>query len=182
MPVYIAMLRGINVGGQKSVKMARLRQSLEALRFENVQTYLQSGNVVFTAAKHSPLDLSKKIEEQILRDFGFSVSVISKTAQEMGRAIQSNPFLRESKIDLSRLHVTFLDQAPSKPALMQLKTLASPPDRLHHSSTEIYLYCPDGYGRTKFSNNALERVLSVCATTRNWNTVNELYKMASGYK
>lgn len=182
MPVYISMLRGINVGGQKRIKMDRLRESLVELGVENVKTYLQSGNVVFTAAKRSPLELSKKIEEDILSDFGFSVTVISKTAQEMGKAIQNNPFLHERKIDLSRLHVTFLDQAPSQPALKNLNTLTSPPDRLHHSGTEIYLYCPDGYGKTKFSNNALERVLSVRATTRNWSTVNNLYQMALGYE
>jgi len=178
MTTYISMLRGINVGGHNKAPMNRLRAMFEALGCEQVRTYIQSGNVVFKTAKSAPSFLSRKIEERILMDFGFSVSVISRTSAELGKAIHNNPFLREKGIDPLQLHVTFLSQAPVRTALRKLDTLATDPDRFRCSRREIYLHCPDGYGRTRLSNNALEMALSVTATTRNWRTVNKLYEMA----
>ena len=178
MPAYISMLRGINVSGQKPVKMDQLRRMFEALGFTQVKTYVQSGNVVFHSKKIAPADLSKKIEERIVREFGFDVPVISKTAEEIGNAIQRNPFLPEKAIDITGLHVTFLAGVPAKGALAKVSALDAAPDRFHSLATEIYLYCPDGYGRSKLSNNVLEKLLSLRATTRNWKTVNELYRMA----
>ncbi len=144
--------------------MEQLRKSFEALGLGDVQTYVQSGNVVFKAPKQSSEILSNKIREKIARDFGFSVPVIIRSSEEVRRAIKNNSFLKQRGIDSSKLHITFLSKAPEK-------------DRLN-SGTEVYLYCPDGYGRTKLSNNALERVLGVTATTRNWNTVNKLHEMS----
>src|ERR1700733_11713739 len=91
MATYVSMLRGINVGGHKRIKMDRLRESLGALGFDEVQTYIQSGNVVFKTRELSPVALSNRIEERILHDFGFSVSVVSRTADDMGEAIGNNP-------------------------------------------------------------------------------------------
>src|ERR1039458_9100227 len=110
MPIYVSMLRGINVGGHKRIKMDMLRQSFEALGFEQVKTYIQSGNVVFRTGKISTLKLSKRIEERILSDFGFSVSVISRSGGELAKTIASSPFLNARNIDHERLHVMFLDQ------------------------------------------------------------------------
>jgi uncharacterized protein (DUF1697 family) len=179
MPTYGSMLRGINVGGQKSMKMDQLRELFAALGFEQVRTYVQSGNVVFKARKSSPADLSRKIEERILSEFGFSVSVISKTAEEIGRTIQNNPFLKEKAIDPEKLHVTFLSQVPAKTALQKLDALSTAPDRFHSRGAEIYLFCPNGYGRTRLSNNVFEKLLALRATTRNWKTVNQLYRIAT---
>ena len=175
---YIALLRGINVSGHKIIKMDELRKSFGALGLGDVQTYVQSGNVVFKAPKQSSERLSKKIREKIARDFGFSVSVIIRSSEEVRRAIENNPFLKQRAIDSSKLHVTFLSKAPEKAGLRVLEKLTAKPDQFRYSGTEVYLYCPDGYGRTKLSNNALERVLAVTATTRNWNTVNKLYEMS----
>ena len=179
MPTYISMLRGINVSGQKLVKMERLRELFEALGFTQVKTYVQSGNVVFQAKKGSPADLSRKIEAGILAEFGFDAPVVSKTAEEIGLVIQSNPFLKEKAVDPTKLHVTFLSGAPAKAGLEKLSALPAGPDRFHAHASEIYLYCPDGYGNSKLTNNVLEKVLSVRATTRNWKTVNQLYRMAT---
>ena len=178
MPVYVSMLRGINVSGHKQIKMSRLQELFEALGFGQVKTYIQSGNVVFRARQNSPQDVSRKIEEKILSDFGFSVPVISKTPAELGKTLQDNPFLKKRGVDLSKLHVTFLSQAPAETGLKKLEALKAGPDQWQCRVREIYLYCPDGYGRTKLSNNALEKVLMVTATTRNWRTVNQLYQMA----
>jgi uncharacterized protein (DUF1697 family) len=175
---YVALLRGINVGGRKIIKMDQLRASFEAMGLEDVKTYVQSGNAIFKATKKSEETLSREIQERILLDFGFSVSVIVVSPEEVNRTITGNPFLRKKGIDASKLHVTFLSQAPERSALKALEALPAKPDEFRHSGKAIYLYCPNGYGKTKLSNNTLERVLSVRATTRNWQTVNKLYEMS----
>jgi len=178
MPIYISMLRGINVGGHNKVKMPVLRGLLESLGFQQVRTYIQSGNVVFKAGRGSSLQISKKIEERIAEEFGIRVPVVTRTSAEMGSVIDGNPFLKTEGIDLTKLHVTFLSKAPDPAALKRLEPLAVEPDQFRWCGREIYLYCPNGYGNTKLSNNAIEKMLSATATTRNWNTVNKLYEMS----
>jgi uncharacterized protein (DUF1697 family) len=175
---YIALLRGINVVGHKIIKMDQLRESFEAMGLEGVKTYVQSGNVIFKAPRKSAEILSREIQERILRDFGFSVPVIVVSPEEINRTIKGNPFPRKKGIDTSKLHVTFLSQAPERSALKALEALPAKPDEFHHSGKAIYLHCPNGYGRTKLSNNTLEKMLSVRATTRNWRTVNTVYEMS----
>lgn len=179
MPAYIAMLRGINVGGQKPVRMEQLRESCSALGFRSIETYVQSGNIVFLEAEKSPSNLSKSISEAILGDFGFRAPVLVKTSKEMGEVIIRNPFLKETGIDPSKLHVTFLSEVASKEALKGLERFATKPDRFYVGRQEIYLYCPGGYGKTKLSNTAFEKALSIRTTTRNWKTVGALFEMAS---
>ena len=177
MPIYIAMLRGINVGGHKIVSMERLRELFAGLGFGPVRTYVQSGNVIFKAGRN-PAAMSKKIEAAMERDFGFSVSLVLRTSEEMRQVLQSNPFLRQEDVDITKLHVTFLSGAPTQSALEKVNGLSSGPDKFSCSGEEVYLYCPGGYGRTKLSTNALERALALRATTRNWKTVNQLYQMS----
>jgi len=177
MPTYVAMLRGINVGPGKIVKMERLRASFEALGFDGVRTYVQSGNVIFESEQKSPTELSDKIEEKIQHTFGFRVPVLVKTSKEMAQIVSDNPLVKEKGIDHSKLHVTFLSDAPPKTAVKVLEPLATGRERFRILNREIYLYCPDGYGNTKLSNNAIEKKLSVVATTRNWRTVNTLVEM-----
>ncbi|HEV2119280.1 MAG TPA: DUF1697 domain-containing protein [Candidatus Bathyarchaeia archaeon] len=179
MATYVALLRGINVGGQKIVDMEKLRSSFEALGYRHVRSYLQSGNVIFEAAKTSADDLSKIIRKKILSDVGFPVSVIVRTANELKKIAAHNPFLSEKSVDHSKLHVTFSAELPAEGAVGKLDSLGAFPDRFLVKGREIYLYCPNGYGRTKLSNNAIEKVLSVKATTRNWNTVGALVTISS---
>src|SRR5260370_38031029 len=134
MPIYISMLRGIIVGGHKRIKMDQLRRSFEALGFERVKTYIQSGNVVFKTGKTSPAALSKKIEERIVKDFGFSASVISRTAEEMRKMIAENPFLKQRGIDPAKLHVMFLSEPPAPAALKELVKVTVAPDQCHCSA------------------------------------------------
>jgi uncharacterized protein (DUF1697 family) len=178
MPVYISMLRGVNVGPHNRMKMDQLRNSFEALGFEQVRTYIQSGNAIFKTTKKSPLALSRHTEERISAEFGFAASVITKTSEEVGRIIHDNPFLKEGGTDLSKLHVTFLSQAPVEAGLMKLAAVDAGVDKFRHSGAVIYLYCQNRYSETKLSNNFFEKALSVRATTRNWKTVNKLYEMA----
>jgi uncharacterized protein (DUF1697 family) len=176
-PTYVAMLRGINVGSGKVVKMERLRASFAALGFGGVRTYVQSGNVVFESEQKSATGLSKKIEEKIQRDFGFTVPVLVKTSKEIAQTVNDNPLVKEKGIDHSKLHVTFLSDAPPKTAVKALEPLATGRERFRILNREISLYCPDGYGRTKLSNTAIEKKLSFVATTRNWRTVSTLLEM-----
>jgi uncharacterized protein (DUF1697 family) len=178
LPTYIALLRGINVGGHKIIKMDQLRKAFEELGFENVATYVQSGNVVFKSGTKASADLSKTIEEMLLRRFSMSVPVIVRTADELGEVLTNNPFLKERGLDVTRLHVTFLSLTPQKAAIKGLDAIAAGPDRFHCRGREIYLHCPNGFAGTKLSINAFEKVLAVGATTRNWNTVNRLLEMA----
>ncbi len=178
MPTYIAMLRGINVSGHKIIKMEQLRASFAALGFGNVKTYIQSGNVLFEAKSDSMAGVAKKIEEKIVLDYGFSVPVFLTTPKRMEETIKRNPFLKSPDIDQSKLHVTFLSGDAPKTASEQLQPLAVKPEQFHIIGREIYLYCPNGYGNTKLSNTAIEKKLSVGATTRNWKTVNTLLAMA----
>jgi uncharacterized protein (DUF1697 family) len=177
---YIALLRGINVGGHKIIKMDQLRKAFEQLGLVDVATYVQSGNVVFKSPERASEDLSRKIEEMVLRRFSMPVPVIVRTAEEIGKVSGSNPFLKESGIDLSTLHVTFLSHVPQKAALKGLNAIAAGPDQFYCRGQEIYLLCPKGYGGTKLSIATFEKILEVGATTRNWNTVNKLWEMARG--
>ena len=179
MPAYIAMLRGINVGGQKPVRMEQLRESCTTLGLRSVKTYVQSGNIVFLAVRRSSANLSKSISEAILRDCGFRIPVLVIAANEMEQVIKRNPFLQETGVDPTKLHVTFLPEAASKDALKGLDRFPTKPDRFYVGRQEIYLYCPDGYGKTKLSNAAFEKALSMETTTRNWKTVGALFEMAS---
>ena len=178
MTIYVAMLRGINVSGQKIIKMERLRASFERLGFGNVRTYVQSGNVVFEAETKSAATITRRIEERILSDFGFAVRVFLKTAKELNEIAKENPFVKDGAIDRTKLHVTFLSEHAPTTAARSLEPLAVKPERFQISGQAIYLYCPNGYGRSKLSNSAIEKKLGVGATTKNWKTVNALLSVA----
>lgn len=172
------MLRGINVSGQKIVKMADLRTLYEGLGFERVTTYIQSGNVIFHSDTNSSAALSKKIAGAIEEQYGFNVPITIRTRGELKKLISNNPFLTKENIDLSKLHITFLETKPEAAQLVSIETVDSKGDEFYVSGSEIYLYCPGGYGKTKLSNNFIESKLKQSATTRNWKTVNILYEMA----
>ena len=177
MPIYISMLRGINVGGHKRIKMDQLRNSLEALGLNDVKTYIQSGNVVFKTAKTFPAALSKKIETKIAGGVGFPVSVITRTSGEMENIIKSNPFLKAPGIDPEKLHVAFLSQPPAASALKKLEVLMLAADQSRCLGQELYLYLPNGVSGSILMKTPLDRVLAVVTTTRNWRTVNTLHQM-----
>src|SRR5260370_14963031 len=179
MPIYVAMLRGINVGGQKIVNMGKVRASFGTLEFNSVRTYVQSGNVIFNAPKASSTKLSKRIKGRISCDFGFQITVVLRTSDEMKKIVHDNPFLKDTKTDRSKLHVILLSQLPATANIAKLDALDSNPDQFRVLGQEIYLYCPNGYGRSKLSNNAVEKLLAVEATTRNWKTANTLAELST---
>jgi uncharacterized protein (DUF1697 family) len=173
------MLRGINVSGQKKIRMPELKRLYESLGLANVETYVQSGNVVFDSPEPDASKLAELIEARIERVFGYQVSVFIRDAGDFRQIIDSNPFLNQRNEDPDKLHVTFLYRAPSTAAWDTLDAPDNEADEFVPGEKEIFLFCPNGYGRTKLSNNFFERKLGVPATTRNWRTVNALYAIAN---
>jgi uncharacterized protein (DUF1697 family) len=169
------MLKGVNVGGNP-LKMDWLRAACEQLGLGSVQTYLQSGNIVLTshlaAARVSGL-LKEKIDAHTVRP----VPVVVRSVKEMAAVVAANPFLGRKGVSLDKLHVTFLGDKPRAADTARLDKLAGRRDEYAISGREVYLHCPVNYGETKLSNAALEKVLGVSATTRNWATVTALLSM-----
>ena len=180
MQTFISILRGINVSGQKKILMEDLKALYENLKFKEVTTYIQSGNVIFKSErKFSELELAKKIETAIFKKYDFTVPVIIRRAEELAKIIATNPFLEEKNINIDKLHVTFLSEIPIEGDLESIQNINFLPDRFIVIGKEVFLYTPGGYGITKLSNKCFENKLKVTATTRNWRTVNKLFEMAS---
>jgi len=180
MAVYISMLRGINVSGQKKILMPELKALYEGLGFSKVITYIQSGNVIFETQINDPLPaLSSLIEKAISDGYGFSTPVILRTIEEMQAVIKANPFIKDIGQVTEKLYVTFLDKEPALDSINRINPFDFLPDKFKFYNREIYLDCASGYGTTKLSNTFFENKLKVKATTRNWNTVNELLELAS---
>lgn len=179
MQTYISILRAINVG-QKKILMTDLKSLYEELKFKEVTTYIQSGNVIFKTDKKIPDQaLAKKIEQAIAKKYHFDVPVIIRTVDEMKKTIAANPFLKQRGINLEKLHVTFLAENPEQANVKNIQDLDYKPDKFNIMGKDIYLYCPNGYGITKLSNGFFENKLGVTATTRNWRTVNILAELAA---
>jgi len=174
--VYVAMLRGVNVGGN-SLRMDWLRRACEDIGLQDVRTYVQSGNIVFSS-RLSASKLAQTLKATIDAQTRLPVVVVIRSASEMANIIAGNPFLKRRGVDIMKLHVTFLAKAPSKPALEKLDALAGTRDEYRLAKQEIYLHCPINYGETRLSNAAIEKALSLGATTRNWKTVATLGEMA----
>ena len=177
MNVAISMLRGINVGGQKKVPMDELKECYESLGFSRVQTYIQSGNVVFSFGGSSESSLTQKLEKGIRAKFGFDVPVMIRTREEMQQVIRNFPFTRAQE---ERAHVTFLSAEPATFPAPQLEGARAQHEEFAISGREVYLFLPHGYGRTRLSNAFFEKQLKVLATTRNWRTVRALHALAQG--
>ncbi|HEY4785812.1 MAG TPA: DUF1697 domain-containing protein [Bacteroidales bacterium] len=178
METYVAMLRGINVGGQKKIKMEELKAHLEAIHLKKVRTYIQSGNIIFEAEKDNPVDLAKKISDKILKEYGFEVYVLAKNAQELNHVLNNNAFVLEKHKDIDLLYVTFLSETPQQALLEKINRIESNGEEYIVSGSIIYLCFPNGYGQAKLTNNFFESKLKLMATTRNWKTVMKLAEMA----
>jgi uncharacterized protein (DUF1697 family) len=178
MPQKIAILRGINVGGKRKLPMADLRALFEKMGFLNILTYIQSGNVLFDVEGDSDdSELSKRIEKEIKNEFGYDVPVIIRTAFDLEKVIKHNPFYNEG-IDISSLHLTFLNEGPAMENIRETESYQSDPDRFALVGKEVFIYCEGKYHETKLSNTFFEKKLKVRATTRNWKTVLALYELS----
>jgi len=181
MTTFVSLLRGINVGGHKKIKMADLRAMYEGLGFSEVQSYIQSGNVVFEAPGGKVEALGDRIEAAIQAEFGFEVPVMIRTAEELRGAVDRCPFVAiDVEQDGAKVLVTFLSGEPAEAGVDWLQSMAVRPDRLVVVGREIYWHCPGGFGNSKLSMTALERKLGMSATGRNWKTVLRLVEMVDG--
>lgn len=177
MPRYVALLRGINVGGNKKVAMARLRELLQGLGHTGVATLLQSGNAVFTAREKSEARLVKQLETAIAAEFGFEVAVVVRTRDELAAAIEANP-LPGAEDAPSRFLVTFLSAAPEPKRLAELDPAAYLPDEFRVVGREIYARFPDGIHDSRLAAALGGKRLGVTPTARNWSTVLKLLALA----
>lgn len=174
---YVALLRGVNLGSRNKVSMAALREILGRLGYDDVQTYLQSGNAVFRSGVRAA-EIRKRVERALADDLGVDAAVVLRTAAELGRIVAANPFA-EREEDPKKLLVTFLTATPKAAAVRALDPNAFAPDEFHVTRREVYLHCPNGYGRTKIGNAFFERELGVVGTNRNWRTVTALEELAN---
>ena len=173
---YISILRGINVGGKRKILMADLKKMYERMGFEEVQTYIQSGNVLFQYAENESLgDIEQKLEKQIEKTFGFHVPVIVKSRDEMARIILLNPFSNEQDFKEEKMYVVFLKQKPEQ--LTALDNIPQTEDQFIVKEDFIFLYFADKISNSVLTNNLFERKLKTSATTRNWKTVQQLIKL-----
>ena len=173
--ITVALLRGINVGGNNKVPMRELAALFADLGATRVKTYIQSGNVVFKAPPSNGHPLAPLLSAAIAERFGCRVPVVLRTAEEMHAILQSNPFASE---DPKHLHAMFLSEEPVPAAVAALDPHRSSPDRFVVRGREIFLFCPNGLGQTKLTNDWFDRRLGVVSTARNWRTMTTLSRLA----
>jgi uncharacterized protein (DUF1697 family) len=178
MPVVICMLRGVNVGGHNRVKMDDLKKLCTSLKLCDPQTYVQSGNVVFTTDERDLDKLRQKLEAAIHKKFGFQTDVILRSAKDLREVITGNPFAKRKDIHPGKLLVTFFSNDPGEPARKQARAIKSDPEELFVEGREAYIYFPNGAGRSKLNWALIPKTLKVQGTARNWNSVTKLLEMA----
>lgn len=177
MRTYIALLRGINVGGHRLIKMANLKTMFEALGFGGVQTYIQSGNVVFQADE-AEQPLREGIERRIAETFGFPVTVALRTHNELARVITACPFAPDALAEGDRLYVALLAEAPESAGIERLVASNTEPDEFRVLGREVYLLYRQNMRESQLTNNLVESRLGVPATSRNWRTLTTLAAMS----
>lgn len=176
---YIAILRGINVGGHRKILMADLKQMFAKLGFTDVTTYIQSGNVVFTSdLDEKPSDIANLIERKICTTFDFFVPVIIRSSEDFKKLPKTNPLFTSEDCDTDRLHLTFLSAAPEKERINEIKKYDFSPDKFEIIDDNIFLFISGKLSDTKITHKFLESKLGVIASNRNWRTVNKLIEIS----
>jgi len=178
MPVIISMLRGVNLGPHRRIRMEALCAVYQSLKLRDCQSFVQSGNVIFRTGERDLIQLTRRIENAVERKFGFHSDVILRTSAELRDVIARNPFAKRRDIHPSRLLVTFLATDPGKEARAKLLELKTEPDELRVEGRELYIYYRNGMARPKVSWAAMEKVLRTSGTARNWNSVTKMLALA----
>lgn len=177
MPLFVALVRGINVGGHNKIAMADLRKLAESLGLVNPRTLLQSGNLVFDGGRKSPAALEKMLEAETEKLLGVKVDYIIRSADEWQAVIAANPFPKEAKADPSHLVVICMKAAPKPADVKALQEAIKGPEVVRANSRELYAWYPAGIGTSKLTNAVIEKKLGARGTARNWNTVLKLAAM-----
>lgn len=177
MTAYVALFRGINVGGNRKVRMEDLKALHSSLGLQHVVSYIQSGNVVFTGEdteNADPTDLRKRIEESFEETFSFRSDALLRSSAELNEIIARNPFAGQADKESKWVAVMFLADCPDSAAQEALLKAYSGPEEIFFNGKEMYIYYTEGMGRSKLTNNFIEKKLKTVGTTRNWNTILQL--------
>lgn len=178
MPKCISFLRSVNMAGHNLIKMTELSGLYVELGFSDAKTYIQSGNVIFSNHGNiSAQSLSLQIEEAIRDRFGLTVSVMTRTEDELNDLFSVNPYLEEEDFDPSKMAVIFLHEKVTDEQIKKVEGIDYPPDKFEISGSEIFIYCPNGFGKTKLYTGFFEKKMGVVGTARNWKTVTTLMKI-----
>ncbi|MFD5424776.1 DUF1697 domain-containing protein [Streptomyces sp. NPDC127084] len=177
---YALLLRGINVGGHRKVPMADLRALLTELGHGGVRSYLQSGNAVFTSPERDERQLATAIERAIEGHFGFTVDCLVRGAPYLRAIVDDCPF-PAAELEGRQLHVTYFSERVDPERLAGMDTAAHLPEQFRLGDRALYLYAPDGLGRSKLAEQLARPSLfkGIVATSRNWNTVLKLAEMTA---
>jgi uncharacterized protein (DUF1697 family) len=177
MATHLALLRGINVSGHNMMKMEALKTTLENIGFQNVTTYIQSGNVFVDSEEENLASVGFKIKQEIFKAFGHEVPVVVIGKTDLENCFKNNPFLKEKDLDTKKLYVAFVSTTLKSDSINDLKMSQVKPDEANIDESRIYIKYAVGAGKTRFDQKYIEKKLNVIATVRNWNTVTQLLKM-----
>ncbi|MEM1321304.1 MAG: DUF1697 domain-containing protein [Bacteroidota bacterium] len=174
---YVCLLRGINVSGKNKIKMAELKPQLQSLGLEEVRTYIQSGNIVFKAKAGQSAEWAAKIKAMIQEVWGFDIKVMCVAEGDFRNFLQQSPYWPEKEEEIKYLAFTLMTAVPEEERMALLEAKKKGEEDFKIIGQGLYLYCPYGFGRTKLSNNEIERIFKLGATTRNWKTMQQLEAM-----
>lgn len=174
---HLALLRGINVSGHNMIKMEALKNTLEAIGFKNVVTYIQSGNVFIDTEEENPAAVGFKIKQEIFKVFGHEVPVVVVSKDDLANCFKNNPYLKAADVDLKKLYVAFVSNTLKSESINDLKISQFKPDEAAIDGNKIYIKYAVGAGKTRLDQKYIEKKLNLTATIRNWNTVTQLLKM-----
>ncbi len=174
MPIYVAFLRAINVGGKNVIKMSELKECLETIHLKHIQTFLQSGNIVFESELIDTEKLQTLIQHAIEFVFSLSVPVIVRTYEEMENVLATQPFDNFSALPKDKIFINYLQNAPTETTLAAFKPFDAKGDEFKIEGKNIFIYCQNPYNETKLQNGFFEKKLLCFATTRNFNTSMEV--------
>lgn len=177
MTKHLALLRGINVSGHHLMKMDQLKLMLSNMGFQNVETYIQSGNVFVETEEENASQVGFLIKQEIFKHFGYDVPVIVISKNDLEQCLSQNPFLRDSSVDYSKLYVAFLSKNLPSSAISDLKMSQFKPDEAVIDGHKIFIKYAVGAGKTKLDQKYIEKKLNLVATIRNWNSVKNLLEM-----
>jgi len=174
---YIALLRGINVSGKNLIKMNELVAIIQSIEYQNVRTYIQSGNILFETNERNLRKIESEIHDKILEEFGFDVPVLVISREMLNTVFENNPFINKNNSAIEKLYVTFLSDTPEQENIQKLNEIKNIEFKFSIENNVVYISCEKGYGNSKLNNNLFENKLKVSATTRNWKTVKKLLEM-----
>lgn len=177
MTIHLALLRGINVSGHNMIKMEALKTTLEAIGFQNVQTYIQSGNVFVDSEEENAAAVGFKIKQEIFKVFGHEVPIVVIGKADLEGCLKNNPFLKEANLDIKKLYVAFVSTTLRSDSINDLRISQFKPDEASIDANRIYIKYAVGAGKTRFDQKYIEKKLNVTATIRNWNTVTQLFQL-----